>query len=329
MNDATCVEKVGTAVADLSCLIFQTNTTGPNNARITQVVDTATGATQEATEYAGISQENGSGLNNANVIQTIVQLATVTAAGTQTQDGRQIASVDQESTTGSNNATVTQSLALTATASNLASVIQNQNTDGTDGPNTATSIRQEAVSGMNAATLTQAHDLAATVAHVTTATQQQGSPTGGQLGHFEQHSSAMSRVNGQQRENQRLNAINVPNLTQTQYGPMRWGSEQETNPLNSYIIRSTSTQNASSPDADQSNEQYASCDTSGRCTATQLMLIDGVSYSNSCTGSSCHIGQTVFVDGSSVDTATCVGIGTGPGECPPSPYPPPSPSIPD
>jgi hypothetical protein len=328
-NSARCVELTGAATVSQSCVIYQTNTTGMNVASITQRVDTATGATQEATQYSGISQQNGSGQNNANVTQTLTQLATTTAAGgVQTQDGHQTVSVLQEATTGGNAATVTQTLTLIARASSLPALVQNQNTDGTLGPNTAASIRQTSGSGVNTASLTQTHDLSASASFATTASQQQGSPTGGLLGHFEQTGTGVSNASGMQRESQRLNATNVPNLTQVQFGPMWMGSPQVSNPANRYTIQQTSSQSASSPAAAQDNEQYAHCDSSGLCSALQVMSQDAQVRTNWCNGPSCHVGQTMTSGISGTTASTCVGIGTDVGQCPPPPDPPdPPPSI--
>jgi hypothetical protein len=329
-NDARCTERTGAATVDQSCLIFQTNTTGANMASITQQVDTATGATQEATQYSGIDQQNQSGMNNANVIQTLTQLTTVTAAGTQTQEGHQTVSVLQDSTTGGNIANVTQTLSLTARASGGSSVSQNQNADGSDGLNTAASVRQTSVSGGNTGSITQTHDLYASATSITTADQTQGSPEGGLLGHFEQSSAGLSNANGTQRESQRLSAVGVTNLSQTQYGPMHFGSPQGTNPADRYSILQTSTQNASSPSAYQDNAQYAGCDSSGRCSALQVITQQGQTRVNSCTGPSCEIGQTMTTDDGDVSSSTCTDFTSepGPGECPLPPDPPDPPVIP-
>ena len=331
-NNATCLEKSASPTAAQSCLIYQTNTSGVNYANVNQDVDTGTGAIQNTTQYAGIDQTNDSGQNIAVVVQTTSQVAKTTAAGgLQSQDGHQTVSVEQNSNTSHNQADVSQSLALTAKTSYMPAVTQNQNTDGSLGPNTAASVRQTSVSGSNTGNINQLHDLDANVAHATTASQTQGAPTGGLLGHFEQDSTGVSIANGVQKETQDMHAAFVPNLSQTQWGPAYFGSPQGSNAADRYTIQQTSTQDASSPAAMQDDQVYANCETSGSCSVQQTINQDRQSYSNTCDGQSCHIGLTATTDDGETSSSTCSGLSTeGPGACPfpPAPPPPPPPLAP-
>jgi len=305
-NVARCTERTTDASASQSCLIYQSNTTGSNRADVIQQVNAASGATQSATQYAGVRQDNVSGSNAVFVNQDLRQSTKDTNAGTQTQNGHQTVSTLQESDTGDNNADVHQSLALQEMAFGLPVVTQNQDTDGT--LNTQTAIRQFSTSGRNSANLDQANDLNANVAKAGTATQTQGSPTGGLLGHFEQDSTGLSTVHGSQRETQNVVAAQVGTLSQTQYGPMSFGSDQGTNPNDRYDIDQSSTQQASSPSAYQSDQAYANCDTTGICTATQRINQDGQTERNSCSAPSCHIGLVVTTSSEGTNTFTCEGL---------------------
>src|SRR6185295_10645954 len=81
-----------------------------------------------------------------------------TSAGAQTQEGHQGVSVTQTSEDGDNKAHVDQSLSQKATSTS-AVVIQNQNADGSQGPNTNAGITQTSNTGRNKAHLDQSNDL--------------------------------------------------------------------------------------------------------------------------------------------------------------------------
>jgi hypothetical protein len=323
-NSATCIEKISASTADQRCRILQTSSTGSNLASVQQQVDATTGATQSASQDAEVEQDSSTGTNSVQVTQVLNETTTTTAAGLQQQDGYQTVSVLQNAVNGTNNAKVVQSLALKATAQYLPSVTQSQNTNASY-PNTAASIVQTSGSGTNVADLNQSHDLDATLTRVTTGSQTQGNPSGGLLGHFDQSSSGLSTVKGVQNELQELHATGVPNLTQTQFGPGYFGSDQGSSPVDRYNITQTSTQNASSPGAFQDDQLYGNCDTTGVCTSNQTITQDGTTHTNTCTAPSCHIGEGSTQDGPGSDTFTCSGVGT---ELPNCPFPPPPPPPP-
>jgi hypothetical protein len=325
-NDARCVERTGDTAAAQRCVVLQTNTAGDNRAEVRQVVDANAGPTQDANQYTGIEQQNGSGSNFSHVLQDLKQSTKETdSSGTQTQDGHQGVSVTQDADVGDNTALVEQSLAQKAKASGGASITQNQNT-GSGGPNTNAGIEQSSTMGRNEAHLNQSHDLDATASGAGTTTQQQGTQDDGLNGHFDQSSAGLSTVKGSQKEAQRLQAEHAGTLTQTQYGPAQFGSEQGSNPNDVYDIDQSSTQHASDPTL-QSEGAFGNCDTSGNCTFDQRIQQNHQTQTNSCAGTSCHTGLIVTTTPEGTTVSTCSGLPSEDqqGTCPFPPPPPPPP----
>lgn len=340
-NRARCVEGSGDASVSQSCVIFQTSTTGDNHLQVQQQVDAKGGATQAATQYAGVDQINGSGSNEARIRQDLEQSTRDTdATGTQTQNGHQGVSVNQLSGTGDNTARVHQSLALKAKATG-ATVSQNQNTGGS-GLNTSTGITQDSTSGQNKAHLNQSNELDGTVSRTSNGSQTQGSPSGGLGGFFSQNSTGLSTVKLKQREHQDLNIGGGDNrengrddhgkkkpppppgvVTQTQYGPMWADPSQGSNPGDRYDISQSSSQHASNPTF-QDDRAYGQCETSGNCTIDQRIQQQGQGHTNSCSGPSCNIGLTVTLSDGETSTSTCEGSDSD-FSCPRPPPPPPPP----
>jgi len=342
-NRAGCAERSGDASVSQSCVIFQTNTTGDNRLEVLQQVDARGGATQDATQYGGVDQVNGSGSNDVQIHQDLAQSTRDTdATGLQSQNGHQGVSVNQESETGDNTAHVHQSLALTANATG-ATVSQNQNTDPNHGLNTSAGITQDSTSGQNRAHLNQSNDLDGTVSKTSNGTQTQGFQDGGFLGHFDQTSSGVSTARLNQREHQDLKIDGGDNrddhgkktspargvVTQKQYGPMWGGSPQGSNPNDVYDVNQSSEQLASNA-ASQDDRAYINCDTTGNCTADQRISQNGNTQRNSCSSPSCHIGLIVTTNSDGTSTSTCTGVqnpdGGSEGTCPFPPPPPPPPN---
>ena len=234
-NNATCTEKTTGADVTQSCRILQSTTTGSNLANVQQQIDATTGAIQTGDQYAGVEQDTTNGTNSATISQVLNQTTTVTAAGVQEQNGYQTSSVLQNTTLGTNSAGVTQSETLKATAANLPFVSQSQNTDATE-PNTQSSIRQNNGTTLNTANLNQSHNLDATVNQVTTANADAGRPERRPARPLR---AVEHRHVVRDRRPERAAAAPrncVPNLTQTQWGPMCFGSDQGSNPLDRYTI---------------------------------------------------------------------------------------------
>jgi hypothetical protein len=323
-NNARCSEATNEASASQSCVIFQTNTTGDNFLDIQQRVDANGGAAQDATQYAGIVQQNGSGSNQAQIHQDLKQSTKDTGpGGAQTQNGHQGVSVTQHTDTGDNIAHVDQSLAQDAKATGP-TVAQNQNTGGSD-PNTNAGITQTSNTGRNDAQLNQSNDLDAMASKASSGSQTQGSPSGGLNGFFSQDSAGVSTIHGTQREHQDLKIDGKPApgaVTQTQYGPAHYDPDQGSNPNDRYDLSQSSEQRASNPTL-QDDKLFTICHTTGICTADQRIQQQGTNQKNSCSASSCDFGLIV----TNGDTATCGGeIGEDEGGCDtgtPSPPPPP------
>lgn len=345
-NNARCVEPSGDASVSQSCAIFQTNSTGDNHLVVRQMVAARGGATQNATQYAGVEQVNGTGSNDARIGQDLSQSTRdADAAGTQTQDGHQGVFVSQTSDTGDNGARVDQSLALNATATG-ATVSQNQNTDSSNGLNTSAGITQSSNTGGNTARLNQRNDLDGTVARTSNGSQTQGFPGGGLNAFFSQNSTGLSTVKLNQREHQDLTINGGDNrdnsrdghgkktpppppgvVTQTQWGPMWSDPNQGSNPANLFDINQSSSQHASNG-ALQDDRAYGQCDTSGNCTVDQRIGQNGKSQTNSCSGASCDIGLIVTTNSDGTNTSTCTGqrnSDNGDENTCPSPPPPPPP----
>jgi hypothetical protein len=323
-NVARCVEESQLASVAQSCVIFQTNTTGDNRARIKQVVDAEGGATQDATQYGGVDQRNGAGSNSVKVAQVVKQ--STKDRGAQKQDGHQGVFVRQFADVGSNTALVGQSLGQKAKSTGEAVASQNQNTT-LAGPNTNAGITQTSTLGSNTASLNQLNLLDASVSKATGGRQQQGTRGGGLNGYFSQQSAGLSIAKGLQIERQTLRAERSGVVTEYQYGPMWLDPPQGTNPGNRIDLNQSSTQQASNPTL-QNDEGYANCDTTGNCTVSQRIQQQGRSNSNSCSGTSCHIGLIAASSGGETFVTRCVGTESN-ADLPPcetaTPPPPPPP----
>src|SRR5207237_376353 len=138
-----------------------------------------------------------------------------------------------------------------------------------------------------------------------------------------------------QREHQDLGGDKNPAIVQTQYGPAWMGSPQGTNPNNVYLIDQRSDEHAAKG-ANQNDQIYSNCDTTGNCRAREDITQNGNHQQNSCDGSVCHTGLIVSSTGG---TTTCTGFNsdfrenavtaqeTSSCPFPPSPPPPASPPV--
>jgi hypothetical protein len=327
-NKAYCVERSDAEVAAQDCTITQVTTTGHNWAYVSQTVDTDDGADQEANQYAGVRQESSDGGSNVvEIHQTIKQTTRQPdSGGTQNQEGHQAVGVLQDTFgDGDNVAHVIQSLSQQAAATGP--VVQNQNVEPE--LNTSAGIEQESTTGRNVAHLQQTNDLDAWAKKKGPVSQNQGDPDGGMLGHFDQLSDGVSVVKGSQKESQHahFDGKKSESVSQVQYGPMSFGSEQFDNPSNRYDIDQRSTQLADRPSYQQ-NEQVGHCETSGLCTLAQVIRQNDESARNTCEGSVCFEGQTMISSEGETTTTPCTDPNEESGDScdtPPPPPPPPPP----
>jgi hypothetical protein len=332
-NTAVCQESSANQNANQSCQVRQVNTSGTNKLTITQAVNTGAGSSQSPTQYAGVIQENGSGANTVTLGQGITALVNqVDSSGTQTQEATQGVYISQSSGAGANTATVNQSQSLKAVAQKKPSLTQKQNTD--DSVNTNVSLTQTSGAGANKATVNQSNVYVGNVQQATTASQQQGSSgASGEAEFFSQTSTGgVNTIGGKQSESQTQRADQISgSSTQLQYGPL-WADPDQNGggSGDKYTLGQSSTQNATSPDAQEDNE-YAECQTDGNCTANQSITQNGTTSQNSCTGTFCDIGNSVTFNGeggrssdtcnSDTDDTNCV---PPTGEGTPNPPPPPT-----
>jgi hypothetical protein len=328
-NSASCQESSADPNADQSCQISQSNTTGSNSATINQAVNTGSGSSQSPTQYAGVLQSNGGGANTVTLGQGVTaQVNQVDASGTQTQDAHQGVYISQFNTgTGTNAAGVNQSQSLKAVAQQRPSLTQNQNTDGD--VNTNVSLSQTSGSGANTANVNQSNVYIGNVQQAASAFQQQGSPGAGEAEFFTQDSTGVSTLGGNQAESQTQRADRIGALTQNQYGPMWADPDQGSNTGDKYNLSQSSVQNATNPSIQDDNE-YARCDTTGSCTANQSISQNGATSTNTCTDTSCDIGNSLTFNGEGGHQSDTCGPDND-GSCTPSegdgslPPPPPFP----
>ena len=332
-NSAQCIEPTNaTSGVVQTCDIQQTNTTGSNYAQVVQQVNALGGWSQDAMQTAQVSQVSQSGQNTASVQQTISQQTQNSGSGgAQSQEGHQTVAIGQQSDTGNNNATAQQSqvqneqiVALAGRNPPVQAIDQTQNADDA-GPNANGGIYQSSTSGNLNAQLQQSIQQSANApSRNVTGSQTQGSPTGGVNGHFDQSTSGLANAAGLQHEQQDFGSSS-PSLTQMQFDPAWLGSPQQTNPNDHYSINQQTQQNASG-NADQTDQIFSNCDTTGICSANEDTTQNGTHQHNSCTGSVCHI-ATDCSDGSCT-TSNC---GVEPCETPPAPPPnplgPPPPTV--
>jgi hypothetical protein len=337
-NNATCLEKIGDPTDTQSCKIYQVNTTGANNAFVQQSIAAAASSlgAQVATQNTEIAQSATSGSNNVQVNQDLKESQSAvlgkSASINQSQDGHQTTAVSQHSDTGNNTAKVLQSLTLKESATGGVSITQNQDTNG-NSPNTSAAIYQNSdedntdpptSTGLNNAYVAQTNDLNASGAKTGVLTQNQGNSSSGLFNHTDQRSTGVSTTQVNQSEHQSLGASQYGSLFQTQIGPLWNDPNQASNTGDTFTVSQSSDQNAALH-ADQTDDEQASCQTSGinGCHLTQKASNDHQSVTNSCNSSSCDIG--VHLDatpcGEDCQPRTCSSECTFPpeGSTPPQP----------
>jgi hypothetical protein len=343
-NSATCLEQSnGSRGVSQLCAISQENSNGSNQAVVQQMDTARSGSTQDASQDAEISQvvqTGSSGTNSVSVTQSVnQQTGTPTGTGAESQDAHQIAAVSQVSDTGNNQASVNESQTqneqiptANGTKGPAQPVAQTQNTacSSSPCPNENAAVYQSSsptAGGTNDATIAQAlAQKEGAPGNNVAGSQTQGSPTGGLNGHFDQQSSGVSTANGSQSEQQGQAPTtgNTP-LVQTQYDPAWMGSPQGSNPNDQYNINQGINQQASN-NADQNIQIFTNCDTTGTCTGNESATQNGVTGSNSCSGSTCHI-ELSCGPGETANVCTQVNNNCDGAPCSPPPPPPPPPDF--
>jgi hypothetical protein len=326
----SCAISQASATANNVAIVIETN----NLSGLTQTALSTAQITQRAT---GASNANTACvLQNISVNGSTT--AKKGAAVNVTLNAHQSVSISQDSVAGSNTiqaarlsddcgaagSALTQSQTLASGATGSGSITQNENNVDSNpascldsGPNVCLDIAQNSTSGVNTSAFTQTNTLTAIASTTPTGpvSQTQSSPNGGLLATVNQFSHGVSTSVATQTETQCEHAqtsgvVNTANcvttapqvnpLSQVQYGPLRKGagpSTQGDNSGDTFAITQSSTQK-NDTGSNQTNTVQADCSTSGNCTVSQSVDVNGnqtgdtqsgqnVSSSINCSGSSC------------------------------------------
>ena len=335
-NSATCIRAAGltqkcaitqSSVSGNNLAVIYENAS--KSAGMTQTVSQVAAITQTT---------GGTGSNTACVTQSSSLTASTNGEPhLVTQEVHQTATIKQDAAgTGGNSATgsatpsggcgtdpLGQSQSLTATLNTPKWVTEKQNAANT-GANLTIDIEQNqgsaygVGSGPNSANFDQTSSLTAIAnSQYGPILQIQSSVNGGILGTVNQDSSGISTATTTQSETQCEDAATAgltscdtsdgdyaeaPLLTQIQYGPVRKGVGQATqtgNSADTFSVTQSSTQDDDQgAGSQQTNVVEGDCLTSGDCTVSQTVTVDGSTYTNdasggdldlttSCTGSDC------------------------------------------
>jgi hypothetical protein len=305
-NVARCVERTHSANSVQTCTIVQSNENRPNRAVVSQVSDQeASEGTQDGLQTAKVTQTNVSGANRVHITQKIEQLLRHTGEGEgidEVQDGHLWIAVRQTSETGDNRSTFHQAQKQRARATGAPSITQLQNTEERDNSeicplvtdslaNACAQVVQESDSGKIRSWGSQSFRQRQVARDTETGAQMQGlvDPTQGGGDHFfRQTSSGISRAFSRQTERLRQIAKNTGDLTKTQHGPFRKGtdSSQEGNGADRIKIEQRSTL-LSAADAIQTDLLLGGFVTSGHGIVRQRVSIQGQVTTNSCEGHEC------------------------------------------
>lgn len=245
-----------------------------------------------SSQTCSITQVAGNGFSNkATVTQVIGQSG-------QTLNGTQGAQVTQTSTNGSNTVQLDQVVGQLS-ASVAASVNQSQTSTQTF------NITQTSTSGAQTIKATQTSGQAETAPKAITGTQ---FATGLLEAHFLQTSAGLSTFALTQTHAPLLQAKG-PNVDQTVVDPMKCCSNQSGNPNDTVTLTQNGIVKTSGDATPNISSLFeANCQSSGNCSVTQTSNVNGVTNTNTasgstisetftCTGSDCTTGEIVF-DGS-------------------------------
>jgi len=306
-NVARCVERTRNPDSVQTCTIVQSNENRRNRAFVLQVSDQeARGGAQDGLQTAKVTQTNATGANLVEITQKIEQSLRRTGGSgaiNQIQDGHLWIAVHQTTESGDNRSTFRQAQRQRARAADAPSITQLQNTEERDNSeicplvtdslaNACVQVVQESDSGKNRSWGSQSFRQRQEARDTETGAQMQGlvDPTQGGGDHFfRQTSSGISRAFSRQTERLRQIAKNTGDLTKTQHGPFRKGtdSSQSGNAADRIKIEQRSTL-LSAADAIQTDLLLGGFVTSGHGTVRQQASIQGQVTTNSCEGQACQ-----------------------------------------
>jgi hypothetical protein len=270
----------------------------------------------------------GTGANSSTIYQDITESSFLYAPVIQTQLSSQGTTVDQFADSGANYSNLTQYLLQSAHAIGYEAE-QHQNDSGeqeymrnsvnqhaVSGTNESildADTEQYATiapygyegSGYEAAVPSDGPSSSPSVESVAGATQMQGCVQCGVIGTLNQDSAGVSTATATLDEFQevmvdptvespmqvQIGPVTVPtgDLSQTPIKGVRCCSDQSGNPENTFDVTISSTQIGDHTGSEQRNYIRAACTTSGSCTAGTTVNQDGVTTTESCTGSECSI----------------------------------------
>jgi len=306
-NVARCVERTRNPDSVQTCTIVQSNENRRNRAIVLQVSDQEAGeGAQDGLQIAKLTQTNATGANLVEITQTIEQSLRRTGGSgaiNQIQDGHLWIAVQQTTESGDNRSTFRQAQRQRAGAADAPSIMQLQNTEERDNSeicplvtdslaNACVQVVQESDSGESRSWGGQSFRQRQEARDTETGAQMQGlvDPTQGGGDHFfRQTSSGISRAFSLQTELLRQIAKNTGDLTKTQHGPFRKGtdSSQLGNAADRIKIEQRSTL-LSAADAIQTDLLLGGFVTSGHGTVRQRASIQGQVTTNSCEGQACQ-----------------------------------------
>ena len=306
-NVARCIERTRNPDSVQTCTIVQSNVTKRNRAFVFQLSNQeAAAGTQDGLQTAKVTQTNATGANHVEITQKILQKLRRAGGGeaiNQVQDGHLWLAVRQTTETGANRSTFRQVQRQGARAVDAPSITQLQNSNALDNSeicplvtdslaNACAQVVQESDSGKIRSWGSQFFRQRQRAQDTETGAQMQGlvDPTQGGGDHFfRQTSSGVSHAFSRQIERLRQIASNTGDLTKTQHGPFRKGSDssQSGNPADRIKIQQRSTL-LSAADAIQTDLLLGGFVTSGYGTVRQRASIQGQVTTNFCEGQACQ-----------------------------------------
>jgi hypothetical protein len=231
-----------------------------------------------------VQHATGSGSNSAQLTETIQQ--TEGASQTASQD----AQVTQTSVTGSNSVQITQKVTQSISDSSATSVNESQVSDQTYSVNQNVT-QSTATVGRNSSKVDQSLTQTESAPSAETGSQYQRANL---IGHVDQFSHALSTSQNNQTENQTQTAVQNSAVLQTQVGPTRCCTSQGDNAADTFKVVQKATQSQNTLPANRSTTEDAQIDlsTTGSANGQQTITQNGVTTTNSSTGSTVNIGTT-------------------------------------
>ncbi len=247
-NNAKCFEQTSADGANQSCDITQTNGSGKNNAVVIQLINESSGQHQTGGQAAYVTQQNGTGSNNSAVAQTIWQT---------TSTNNSMVPVDQDQQ-----------------ARQVNQITQNASAGGTQFSVMSQAVVQKAMAGRE-----RDWDFAPFAAAAFTGLQNQ---YGDGRGTVNQESTGKSQSYNFQNMLQTEKAPKYSAVTQDQVGPYRCCSSQQSNSNDVFVIEQAKGQFTTSTAGNQFLDENGFLDTAGKGHISQFANQNGTTQSNSC-----------------------------------------------